>query len=94
MSRALARKVGLLLLSTGCIVIGIAIWSVPEKWFDSGDRLAGAALICCGVIFAVLSLLLRPNLPAKTDGGEPNGSVADTDPEGDRPTAGSGDPTP
>ncbi len=94
MGRSLARKVGLLLLAACCIVLGIAIWVVPEQWFDSGDRLAGAGLIACGVIFAGLSLLLRSGRPDDDGGGEPTGSVSDADPEGDRPAAGGSNPAP
>lgn len=64
MSRALLVKGGLLLSSVSTIAIGLAFWLLPAKGtggpgFDSGDRAAGVGLIICGVLFAVMALLVR-----------------------------------
>ncbi|MHC5020447.1 MAG: hypothetical protein ACYTGX_10105 [Planctomycetota bacterium] len=64
MPRALLVKTGLLLSSVSTIAVGLAFWLLPKQGaggigFDSGDRVAGAGLIACGVLFAVMALLVR-----------------------------------
>ncbi len=64
MPRALLLKGGLLLSSVSTIALGLAFWLLPDSGaggigFDAGDRTAGVGLIACGVLFAVMALLVR-----------------------------------
>jgi len=62
-NRAWARKIGLLTTAVCFIALGIAMWVIPEAWFDLGDRVTGTGLIAAGAGFVVLALWLGERAP-------------------------------
>ena len=76
MPRALLVKIGLLLSSVSTIALGLAFWLLPNEaaggiGFDAGDRAAGVGLIACGVLFAIMSLLVRTNRDPSPPAADP-----------------------
>ena len=77
MSPGVARKAGLLASAASLVALGVALLVLPGEdvggTFGISDRLAGAGLIGCGVVFVVLALRGRGAAGADGAGGGSSG---------------------